>query len=281
MPDNNKEIIGMKVPYLDFGYVRVIDVFGTEIDIVNAARISYNTSSVAMSERDINLLSYLMRHRHSSPFEMCEIKLELKVPIFIARQIFRHRTASFNELSMRYTHVDCEFYIPSELRKQSEKNKQSSVKTDTDFSDLLNDIRYHCDYSRALYDKLITSGVCREQARMVLTLNVYTKLFFKMDLHNLLRLLEVRIHDSAQFEVRLLGNIILDIIYIWVPNVYKFFNEYILNSKRLSKDILQQSFDITKFKDILDNHYENINLSQLINMLLSYNLIKSKDIDIL
>lgn len=236
-------------PVLDQGFVRVVDYMGDDSAVVQAARVSYGRGTRRTSE-DRGLIRYLMSHRHSTPFEMAEIKLHVKLPIFVARQWIRHRTASVNEYSARYSVLDKEFYIPSEehLAIQSTTNRQgrgenikgedanrilqlltsNSNKAYDDYLLLLNE-----DESGAILDES-KDGLARELARMNLSLNYYTQWYWKIDLHNLLSFLQLRVDSHAQYEIRAYAEVILDIVKKWVPLSYEAFVDYRLNAVSLS-----------------------------------------------
>lgn len=207
----------MKV--LDKGFLLVVDKMGDDTSIVNAARVSYNSRPVS---DDRKLINYLITHEHMSPFEMCEITFHVKAPIFVARQWFRHRTGSYNEISGRYSVLKEEYYVPEKLYGQSEKNKQSS-------GEELNVTPYYIDATCMMifetYNKLIEMGVSREQARMILPLNTYTEFYFKTDLRNLLHFLELRCSMDAQYEIRQYALAIKDIVKAWVPLTYEAWNK--------------------------------------------------------
>lgn len=258
------------LPVLDHGFVRVIDYMGDDAAIVQAARVSYGRGTKQVSG-DRGLINYLMRQRHTSPFEMCELKLHVKLPIFVARQWIRHRTANVNEYSARYSVLDREFYIPDKdllkllkpARKdepvqerlfalpgaehtavQSSTNKQGRdevLATDAAGA-VLRDIGAISSRSFTVYERLLGDdehpGIARELARMVLPLNTYTQWYWKVDLHNLLHFLRLR-HDShAQYEIRAYAEVLLDIARKWVPLTTAAFEEYRVDGAELSASAL-------------------------------------------
>ena len=258
------------LPVLDHGFIRVIDYMGDDAAIVQAARVSYGRGTKQVSG-DRGLINYLMRHRHTSPFEMCELKLHVKLPIFVARQWIRHRTANVNEYSARYSVLDREFYIPDKdllkLLKTSRKeepvqerlfalptaehtaaqsttNKQGReevLAVDT-AAGVLREIGAISSRSFTVYEKLLGDdehpGIARELARMVLPLNTYTQWYWKVDLHNLLHFLRLR-HDShAQYEIRAYAEVLLDITRKWVPLAAAAFDEYRAGAAELSAGAL-------------------------------------------
>ncbi len=242
-------------PLLDHGFVRVVDYMGDDGAIVQAARVSYGKGTRKASS-DRGLIRYLMRHRHTTPFEMCEIKLHIKLPIFIARQWIRHRTANVNEYSARYSILDKEFYVPDpeHLAEQSSDNKQGR-KEDTLSAEqsaavlelLKNDAtRTYDTYQKLLNDQgdgtPVDEGepqIARELARINLTLNYYTQWYWKIDLHNLLHFLSLRMHPHAQYEIRVYGDLIADITRDWVPMAYEAFEDFRLGGAFFSRRELE------------------------------------------
>jgi thymidylate synthase (FAD) len=226
------------LPVLDHGFLRVIDYMGDDSAIVQAARVSYGRGTRRVSE-DAGLIRYLMRHRHSTPFEMCEIKYHVKLPIFVARQWIRHRMANVNEYSARYSVLDREFYIPApeHLAAQSASNRQGRGEVLTGEEavrvlDLLRGdaARCHDDYAWMLNEPEDGRprdpgrlGLARELARMNLTLNTYTQWYWKTDLHNLLHFLSLRADAHAQYEIRAYAEIMLRTVEAWVPLAFAAF----------------------------------------------------------
>ncbi len=246
-----EEILYQPFEVLDHGFIRVVDYMGNDASVVQAARVSYGAGTKKVSA-DKALINYLLSHRHTTPFEMCEIKLHIKLPIFIARQWIRHRTASINEYSARYSLMEDEFYIPKAevLSPQSKANHQGrdeSKPLSLDQQKLVLDILKQ-DSSRCYenYLKMINQdqagqvlddsqeGLARELARINLPINCYTQWYWKIDLHNLLNFLFLRGDSHAQFEIRQYANIILDITKKWVPNCYNAFMQYRNQGKELS-----------------------------------------------
>lgn len=232
------ELLYKEHQILNQGFIRVIDYMGSDSAIVQAARVSYGTGTKKISQ-DEALIKYLMRHHHTTPFEMCEIKFHVKLPIFVARQWIRHRTANVNEYSARYSILDNEFYIPKpeHVAKQSVENKQGSgelfdsVTTKEITNSLTSDS--HLVYSH--YQQLIERGLARETARCNLTLNYYTQFYWKIDLHNLLHFLRLRVTKHAQYEIRVYAEEMLNLVKKWVPLTYNAFIEYGLESTSVSK----------------------------------------------
>lgn len=217
---------------LDKGFIRVVDTMGSDAAIVQAARVSYGKGTKT-SRQDEGLIRYLYRNKHTSPFEMCEIKIHVKMPIFVARQWIRHRTASVNEYSMRYSEAIEDFYVPSPevISGQHEKNKQSRSSTSLKLSaalDVQNTIRQCSEQCLVKYKNLIATGCARELARIVLPTNVYTEMYWKIDLSNYLRFCSLRSHDSAQWEIRQYASVMQDqILKLWCPIVHKVVTEEI------------------------------------------------------
>lgn len=223
---------------LDHGFIRVVDYMGSDSSIVQAARVSYGKGTKQISQ-DEALIKYLMRHHHTTPFEMCEIKFHVKLPIFVARQWIRHRTANVNEYSARYSILDNEFYTPKpeQVAKQSDNNKQGSGEAfDPDTSkEIIDSLTNDSNLVYFHYEKFIEQGLAREIARTNLTLNYYTQFYWKIDLHNLFHFLKLRADKHAQYEIRVYAEGMLDIIKKWVPLAYNAFAEYCLESACISR----------------------------------------------
>jgi thymidylate synthase (FAD) len=238
---------------LDHGFVRVIDYMGDDAAIVQAARVSYGRGTRRVSE-DAGLIRYLMRHRHSTPFEMCEIKYHVKLPIFVARQWIRHRTANVNEYSARYSILDREFYIPSpeHLAAQSAVNRQGrgDVLTGEEAAQVLDLLRTDAarcyDHYAGMLNEDATGapadpsrqGLARELARMNLTLNTYTQWYWKIDLYNLFHFLSLRADAHAQYEIRIYADVMLKTVEAWVPLACQAFRDYRLDAVTLSAQML-------------------------------------------
>ena len=244
-----EKILYEAIPVLDHGFIRVIDYMGDDTSIVQAARVSYGKGTKKVNT-DAGLIKYLMRHWHSTPFEMCEIKYHVKLPIFIARQWIRHRTANVNEYSARYSILDKEFYLPSSehLAAQSKSNRQGRgdiIEGDQakEVLDLLKSDaeRTYKNYEQMLnerYDGSIIdekkSGLARELARMNLTLNTYTQWYWKTDLLNLMNFLRLRADNHAQYEIRTYADKMLDTLKKWVPITYEAFMDYRVGGTEVS-----------------------------------------------
>ncbi len=206
------------------GWVGLIDHLGNESTIVNAARVSFGKLKSEMEERDVKLLEYLIANRHTSPLEHMVFTFSIHCPLFVRGQWHRHRTWSYNEISRRYTEIDMEFYTPNQLRRQAENNRQASVCDENfDGSALSAEIAAHNQASLALYEKLLASGVCREQARGVLPQNMMVTFWGTVDLANLLHFLDLRDSDHAQWEIREYAIAIKKLIKPFIPNVAAYF----------------------------------------------------------
>ena len=233
------------IPVLDHGFVRVIDYMGDDAAICQAARVSYGKGTKSV-QNDEGLIRYLMRHWHSTPFEMCEIKLHVKLPVFVARQWIRHRTANVNEYSARYSILDREFYIPAPeaLAAQSVVNNQGrGAALSGDEAERV--LRYLRDDAMRAYDhyeEMISQegqqGLARELARMNLPANIYTQWYWKVDLHNLLHFLRLRADAHAQYEIRVYADAICKVVADWVPFAYKAFEDYRMGGATLSATAL-------------------------------------------
>ena len=240
-------LLDTKFTCLDKGFVRVVDVMGNDDAVVQAARVSYGAGTKTVRE-DQELINYLMRHRHTTPFEMCEIKFHIKLPIFVARQWIRHRTASVNEYSARYSEVKDEFYMPSisRVHKQSTRNKQGSENgedkglTPAQAKDFLNSCEEVAESSMMYYRRDINDyGIAKELARINMPVSNYTEWYWKIDLHNLLHFLRLRMDPHAQFEIRTYADAISNVVAIWVPKVWDAFEQYCLNSLTFSRKELK------------------------------------------
>lgn len=245
-----EEILYEPIPLLDHGFIRVVDYMGDDNAIVQAARVSYGKGTKKVSE-DQGLINYLLRHRHSTPFEMCEIKFHIKLPIFIARQWIRHRTANVNEYSARYSIMDKEFYIPTpeNLALQSTANHQGrgdpiNPEKAQRILDLLRSDALHA-YDH--YQELLNldqngnpldpeqEGIARELARMNLPVNYYTQWYWKIDLHNLMHFLSLRADSHAQYEIQVYAKAMIDVLKKWVPLTYEAFINYRCGAVTLSE----------------------------------------------
>ncbi|MFO1164107.1 MAG: FAD-dependent thymidylate synthase [Paracoccus sp. (in: a-proteobacteria)] len=226
---------------LDHGLVRVVDYMGDDSAITQAARVSYGRGTKSVST-DEGLIRYLMRHWHSTPFEMCEVKFHVKLPVFVARQWIRHRTANVNEYSARYSILDREFYIPApeHLSAQSSVNRQGrgELLEGEEAARVLDMLRDDAMRSYDHYESMLSQegqkGLARELARMNLPANVYTQWYWKVDLHNLFHFLRLRADAHAQYEIRTYADTMCGIVRDWVPFAYAAFEDYRLGGTQLS-----------------------------------------------
>jgi thymidylate synthase (FAD) len=233
--------LGEAIPVLDHGFVRVVDYMGDDAAIVQAARVSYGAGTRTARD-DAGLIRYLMRHWHSTPFEMCELKLHVKLPVFVARQWIRHRTANVNEYSARYSILDREFYIPApeHLAAQSRTNNQgrgellSGEEAARVLAILRQDSAAAYDHYEAMLSTDGQQGLARELARMNLPMNVYTQWYWKCDLHNLFHFLHLRADPHAQYEIRAYAEVLCDVVRVWVPVAWEAFEDYRLNAVTFS-----------------------------------------------
>ena len=253
-----EEILYEAIPILDHGFIRVVDYMGDDTSIVQSARVSYGKGTKKVST-DAGLIKYLMRHWHSTPFEMCEIKYHVKLPIFIARQWIRHRTANVNEYSARYSILDKEFYLPAveNLAAQSQSNRQGrgDVLSGDQAKKVLDLLKKDAEQTYDNYETMLNErydgsvidekqvGLARELARMNLTLNTYTQWYWKTDLLNLMNFLRLRADHHAQYEIRAYADAMLDTVKRWVPITYDAFLDYRVGGTEVSskgKKIIQK-----------------------------------------
>ncbi len=237
-------------PVLDHGFIRVIDYMGDDAAIVQAARVSYGAGTKHV-QNDDGLIRYLMRHWHSTPFEMCEVKLHVKLPVFVARQWIRHRTANVNEYSARYSILDREFYIPApeHLAAQSVVNNQGrgAVLQGEEAARVLDLLKSDANRAYDNYESMLSQegqqGLARELARMNLPANIYTQWYWKVDLHNLFHFLRLRADPHAQYEIRVYAEAIAACVKDWVPLAYAAFEDYRMGGVTLSSkaiDVLKR-----------------------------------------
>jgi thymidylate synthase (FAD) len=230
---------------LDHGFVRVIDYMGDDSAICQAARVSYGKGTKSV-QNDEGLIRYLMRHWHSTPFEMCEIKLHVKLPVFVARQWIRHRTANVNEYSARYSILDREFYIPApeNVNAQSEVNNQGRghVLQGEEAARVMEILKADSARCYDNYEAMISQdgqqGLARELARMNLPANIYTQWYWKVDLHNLFHFLRLRADSHAQYEIRVYADAICEMVADWVPFAYKAFEDYRMGAVSMSTQMV-------------------------------------------
>ena len=253
-----EKILYEAIPILDHGFIRVVDYMGDDSSIVQSARVSYGKGTKKVST-DAGLIKYLMRHRHSTPFEMCEIKYHVKLPIFVARQWIRHRTANVNEYSARYSILDKEFYLPSKenLAAQSTSNRQGrgTVINGKQADNILEMLKKDAEQTYNNYEAMLNErydgtvideanqGLARELARMNLTLNTYTQWYWKTDLLNLLNFLSLRADSHAQYEIRAYADAMTETLKKWVPIAFEAFMDYRVGAMELSakgKTVIQK-----------------------------------------
>jgi thymidylate synthase (FAD) len=249
-----EELLFHPLPVLDHGFIRVVDYMGDDGAVVQAARVSYGRGTKRVSE-DRALVTYLIRHRHTTPFEMCEIKFHVKLPIFVARQWIRHRTANVNEYSARYSILDKEFYLPApeHLAAQSETNRQGrgQVLEGEEARRVLDLLRADAARNYDHYLEMLNegpdgkpadpgrAGLARELARMNLTLNLYTQWYWKIDLHNLMHFIALRADPHAQYEIRAYAETLLHVLDRWVPMTAAACREHVIGGARLSATALK------------------------------------------
>jgi len=236
------------IKLLDHGYIMLLDVMGDDDTIVQSARVSY-AEGTRRTSGDRHLLRYLLRCRHTSPFEQCRIRLEVKLPIFVERQWVRHRMASLNEMSARYSILPSEFYIPApdDVRAQSATNKQGreDLMEEQAVEAYRNRLRDTCTSAYKSYEASLDAGVAREIARCALPVNIYTKKVWAQDLHNLFHFLSLRLDPHAQLEIRSYAIAIAEIVKVWVPWAWEAFEDYRLNGMYLSR------FDVDALRKLI------------------------------
>ena len=269
-----EKILYEAISVLDHGFIRVVDYMGEDSSIVQAARVSYGKGTKKVST-DSGLIKYLMRHRHTTPFEMCEIKYHVKLPIFVARQWIRHRTANVNEYSARYSILDKEFYLPEKehLAAQSKNNRQGrgNLINGKQADAILDMLKLDAERTYKNYEEMLNErfdgttideskdGLARELARMNLTLNTYTQWYWKTDLLNLLNFLNLRADNHAQYEIRTYADAMLKTVKKWVPIAYEAFVDYRVGGLELSS---KSKLVIEKMIKGQDCNFENSNLSK-------------------
>ena len=262
-----EEILDKEFKCLNAGFVRLVDYMGGDESIVQAARVSYGKGTKSVNEDRI-LLRYLMRHMHTTPFEMVELKFHVKLPIFVARQWIRHRTANVNELSGRYSIMKDEFYIPSAntVKKQSVNNKQGRSEEEISpelQQKILNILLQDQQTSYNHYEELLSDNIARELARVNLPISLYTEWYWKIDLHNLLHFLHLRMDKHAQFEIRIYAETMGEIVKCVSPMAWEAFEDYIFYGERFSKielKVIAENLDIQKIKK---EYLEKYNLKGL------------------
>ncbi len=257
-----EEILDKEFPVLDKGFVRLVDYMGSDERIVQAARVSYGAGTKGF-RKDSGLIDYLMRNRHTSPFEQVVLSFHIKLPIFVARQWIRHRTARVNEISARYSVMKPEFYIPADeaLGLQSENNKQGrdlGTICPVVSADIIKMLEDQNEQAFGSYEELLEKGLAREISRMVLPVNLYTEWYWQIDLHNLYHFLSLRLDPHAQLEIRAYAEVILKIVETLCPFATKSFKRY-----RLGAKLLGSEFDETIKKLLNESEEETEELSAL------------------
>lgn len=235
------ERINKNFPVLNQGFVRLVDVLGDDARVVQAARVSYGAGTKTVRE-DAGLIDYLMRHRHTSPFEMVSFTFHLKMPLFVARQWIRHRTASLNEISGRYSVMKEEFYLPeaAQVRYQSQDNKQGrgAALHNDQAERIIQQMQQGQEREYQDYEALLDDDVARELARINLPLSLYTEMYWQMDLHNLFHFLKLRMHHHSQYEIRVYAETIAAIVKEIVPLCYQAWQEHVLHGVNFSQQEL-------------------------------------------
>lgn len=240
----------------DVGFVSLVDYMPKDnLDraIVDAARVSYDPGSTKHTSTDRGLIRYLMRHYHNTPFEMVEFKFHIKMPLFVARQHLRHRTASVNEVSARYSEVKDEFFLPDDFRQQAQVNRQGSHGVVDDNDDIRSTVKEHNDVCHKAYlDMIGDVGVCREQARMILPQSMYTEFYWKINLHNLMHYLRLRMESHAQKEIQDYANMIYKLVKPLAPYTFEAFEDFRVNAVQFSlseQKVLAKMLGKTKVED--------------------------------
>ena len=245
---------------LDKGFVRLVDSMGGDDAIVQAARVSYGKGTSKVSQ-DRGLIRYLMRHRHSTPFEMVEFKFHCKMPIFVARQWVRHRTANINEYSLRYSEARDEFYYPDpeNIQFQSALNKQGRMgEVPEDLKQKVKDyFKEISERSFAIYTELNEAGIARELARSVLPVNLYTEWYWKNDLHNLLHFIGLRSDSHAQYEIRVLSDAMAESVKAVAPFAWEAYQDYVVQGMRFSR-VEQSLLEQTLPERVIDDINEDV-----------------------
>jgi len=268
-------ILGHQFKALDKGFVRVIDYMGNDAAVVQAARVSYGEGTTKLSD-DEALTNYLLRHAHTTPFEMCELKLHCKMPMFIARQWVRHRTASINEYSARYSILKDEFYVPeaSQVMTQSNTNKQGrdDLLSPKITEAWLETIVGMSDTAYSVYEGATRAGMARELARINLPVSTYTEWYWKVNLHNLLHFLKLRADPHAQYEIRVYADIIVNIIKEWVPITYAAWLNHSFNAVKFSGKAMDA------IKAMIVTHYDDKSVKDFLTY---YGVVGREQVDVL
>ncbi|MDC1068097.1 FAD-dependent thymidylate synthase [Candidatus Kapabacteria bacterium] len=256
-----EELLGKEFKVLDKGFVRLVDVMGDDDSIVQAARVSYGQGTKTVHE-DRGLIRYLLRHKHTTPLEMVEFKFHIKLPIFIARQWIRHRTANVNEYSGRYSEMTDDFYLPDpeQIRPQSTMNRQGRSEEELPDQTAMEIRTKLLNTQIKLYDEykdLLNKDLARELARINLPLSNYTEWYWKIDLHNLMHFLKLRLDSHAQYEIRMFGQAMADIVKQIVPVAWEAFEDYQLNSMAFSGPESKVLKELLSGKNIEEINFES------------------------
>ncbi len=229
-----------KIEVHELGFVKLLDVMGNDEEVENAARLSYGTGTRKVSQTR-NLIRYLMRHKHTSPFEMCEVKFHIKLPIFVMRQLVRHRTASLNEYSGRYSIMSNEYYLPEAdyLQKQSKTNNQGRDEKHPSTGLLHYEFNRVYDNAHIAYENLLEEDIARELSRVVLPVANYTECIWKIDLHNFFHVVHLRADSHAQREIRDYANAMYELVKPHFPLCCEAFEDYIVNGETFSKQEME------------------------------------------
>ncbi len=225
---------------LDRGFVKLVDFMGGDYSVVESARVSFGEGTKG-PRQDIRLIRYLLKHKHETPFEHSVFKFHVKAPIFVARQWFRHRIGSFNEISLRYVEYKDEFYIPEFMRRQAEKDKQASLLEPVEESDeLVEELEEHYRMVKAFYDKLLEKGVARELARTILPMGTYTQFYWSVNARSLMNFVRLRADEHAQWEIQQYANVIARMFRALMPVTFKFFVDFVFDG---SSDYIEKLRD--------------------------------------
>jgi thymidylate synthase (FAD) len=254
-----ESLLDEAIPVLDHGFVRLVDYLGGDDRIVQSARVSYGAGTKSVRE-DKALIDYLVRNKHTSPLEQVVFTFHVKMPIFVARQWIRHRTARLNEISGRYSVMRDEFYVPrpDEVRVQSKRNKQGGSPEEVSpelQQEVIRILRDEQERAYGTYESLLGEDVARELARVNLPLSLYTEMYWQIDLHNLFHFLRLRMDWHAQYEIRVYGDAMARIARAVCPLAYEAFEEHILHARTLSRtelDLLRSALDETRLEEALD-----------------------------
>ncbi len=251
------KILDTEFRVLDKGFVRLVDYMGSDARIVQSARVSYGAGTKTKRE-DAGLINYLMKNAHTSPFEQVVLTFHMKLPIFVARQMVRHRTARLNEMSLRYSEAPNEFYNPDRWRAQSKTNKQGSDAAELEHEQLSGQLMTQAIHAMDTYRWMIDQGAARELARMVLPIHLYTQWYWQMDLHNLFHFLRLRLDAHAQFESRAYAKVMATMASAVAPMAYEAFETHVLDSVKLSRAEVEAISGVVVAKDVPTKRFDAI-----------------------